>query len=178
MTQEQKLANIEYLPYINQDGELPETLQGKIGAYAIFDREKTLQFIGYSRDIYASLKQHLVRQPQLCYWVKAQTIERPSRAILEQIEQTWIDENGVIPIGNGEKKQIWTQPIDVQPLFTPEEQANYDNPMNDEITKIKTIKNVARRVEAEILQILEQRGLKMQIRFNPKLKESGLLDLK
>ena len=50
--------------------------------------------------------------------------------------------------------------------------------MNDEMTKIKTIKNVARRVEAEILQILEQRGLNMQIRFNPKLKESGLLDLK
>ncbi|CDN16744.1 MAG: GIY-YIG nuclease family protein [Richelia sp.] len=178
MTQEQQLANLEYIPYINQHGELPDILQGKIGAYAIFDGEKILQFIGYSRDIYASLKQHLVRQPELCYWVKAQTIERPSRAVLEQIEQSWINENGVRPIGNGENQQIWTQPIDVQPLFTSEERADYDNPMNDEMTKIKTIKNVARRVEAEILQVLEQRGLNMQIRFNPKLKESGLLDLK
>ena len=81
-------------------------------------------------------------------------------------------------MGNRENKQIWTHPIDVQMLFTPEEKENYSNHMNDEITKIKIIKDVARRVEAEILQILENRGLKMQIRFHPKLKESGLLDLK
>jgi hypothetical protein len=37
---------------------------------------------------------------------------------------------------------------------------------------------VARRVEAEILVMLESRGIKTEIRFNPKLKEQGLLDLK
>ena len=178
MTQEQKLADIEYLSYINQNGELPDILQGKIGVYAIFNREKNLQFIGNSRNIYTSLKQHLVRQPQLCYWVKAQTIELPSRRFLEKIQQAWIDENEAIPIGNGKNKQIWTHPIDIQMLLTPEEKEKYDNYMNDEITKIKIIKDVARRVEAEILHILEKRGLRIQIRFHPKLKESGLLDLK
>ncbi len=172
------LASLEYIPYINRDGELPEVLQKKIGVYAIFDEDKLLQFVGYSRDVYLSLRQHLVRQPQLCYWVKAQTIERPSRAILENIEKAWIAENGSLPIGNGEDRAKWTQPIDVKALITPEEQANYDNPMNDEMAKIKIIKNVARRVEADILQVLEKRGLQIQIRFNPKLKESGLLDLK
>ncbi|WP_088239824.1 GIY-YIG nuclease family protein [Calothrix rhizosoleniae] len=172
------LVNLEYIPYIDGNGELPEVLQKKIGIYAIFNQEKILQFVGYSRDVYASLKQHLVRQPELCYWVKCQTIERPSRSILENIQEAWIAENGSIPMGNGEDREKWTQPIDVKALITPEEKANYDNPMNDEMAKMKIMKNVAMRVEADILQGLQQRGLQIQIRFNPKLKQSGLLDLK
>ena len=119
-----------------------------------------------------------MRQPQSCYWVKIETIERPSRKILEEIEKVWIEENGSLPVGNGENKEKWVSPIDVKALITPQEQANYDNPANDEMAKIKILKNVARRVEAEILKQLEGRGLQIQVRFNPKLKEKGLLDLK
>ncbi len=172
------LATLEYVAYIDDNGQLPEQFQGKIGVYAIFDQEKVLQFVGYSRDVYLSLRQHLVRQPQQCYWVKVQTIERPSRTILESIENTWIAENGSVPSGNGENQETWTQPIDAKRVMTPEEQANYQKPTNDELMQIKIIKNVARRVEAEIIASLETRGLQTQIRFNPKLKEEGLLDLK
>ncbi|MBD2773619.1 GIY-YIG nuclease family protein [Iningainema tapete] len=172
------LASLESIPYIDDNGQLPEQLQSKIGVYAIFNQDKLLQYVGYSRDVYLSLKQHLVRQPQHCYWVKVQTIERPSRAILENIEKAWIAENGTVPPGNGDDKEKWTQPIDAKAVMTPEEQANYKNPAHDEIGKIKIVKNVARRVEAEILAVLEARGLQTQIRFNPKLKEEGLLDLK
>ncbi|KOP24544.1 Nuclease subunit of the excinuclease complex [Hapalosiphon sp. MRB220] len=171
------LANLEYIPYIDETGQLPEYLQGKIGAYAIFDQQQALQFVGYSRDIYLSLRQHIVRQPQKCYWVKVQTIERPSRAVLDNIEKAWIEENGSVPAGNADDKDKWTQPIDAKAAMTADEQANYENSI-DEIAKIKIIKNVARRVEAEILKVLEGRGLQTQMRFNPKLKEEGLLDLK
>ncbi|MDJ0692952.1 GIY-YIG nuclease family protein [Mastigocoleus sp. MO_188.B34] len=172
------LKDLTDISFIDENGQLPEQYQGKIGVYAIFDAEKVLQFVGYSRNIFVSLKQCLVRQPQKCYWLKTQTIERPSRSVLENIEKTWIEENGSIPAGNGDEKPKWTQPIDAKLQITPEERANYENPANDEIAKMKILKNVARRVEAEILQVLEMRGLKMQVRFNPKLKEEGLLDLK
>lgn len=172
------LASLEYIPYIDDSGQLPEQFQGKIGVYAIFNQEQVLQFVGYSRDVYLSLKQHLVRQPQHCYWVKVQTIERPSRTVLENIEKAWIAENGSVPLGNGDDKEKWSQPINAKALMTPEEQANYEKPVNDEMAQIKIIKNVARRVEAEILAVLEARGVQTQIRFNPKLKEEGLLDLK
>jgi hypothetical protein len=172
------LSSLEYLPYLDTNGQLPEQFQGKIGVYAIFNQEKILRFIGYSRDVYLSLKQHLIRQPQQCYFVKIQTIERPSRAILENIEKAWIQENGSVPIGNEEDKQKWTDAIDVKALMTAEEQHNYQNIAIDEAAQIKVLKNVARRVEAEILAVLETRGLQTQIRFNPKLKEEGLLDLK
>ena len=172
------LKDLKEIPFIDDNGHLPEQYQGKIGVYAIFDAEKVLQFVGYSRNVFLSLKQHLVRKPQKCHSVKINTIERPSRSVLESIEKAWIEENGSIPVGNGNDKAKWTQAIDAKLQITPEEQANYENPANDEMAKIKIIKNVARRVEAEILQVLETRGLKMQVRFNPKLKEEGLLDLK
>ncbi|MDM9382871.1 GIY-YIG nuclease family protein [Chlorogloeopsis sp. ULAP01] len=171
------LASLEYIPCIDDYGQLPENFQGRIGVYAIFDQKKILQYVGYSRDVYLSLKQHLVRQPQKCYWIKIQTIERPSRTVLENIEKAWIEENGSVPVGNKDEKEKWTQPIDAKVSMTPEENTNYENSI-DEMAKTKIIKNVARRVEAEILKVLEERGLQAQVRFNPKLKEEGLLDLK
>ncbi|MDB9467593.1 GIY-YIG nuclease family protein [Dolichospermum circinale CS-1225] len=172
------LASLNYYPYIDDHGELIADFQGKIGVYAIFNQDKNLQFIGYSRDIYLSLKQHLVRQPQNCYWVKVQTIERPNRTILESIESVWISENADNSITKAIFKQKWTNPIDVKESMTPEEKENYHNIGIDELEKSKVLKTVARRVEEEILAILEARGLKTQIRFNPKLKEAGLLDIK
>lgn len=170
------LANLEYVTYIDANGQLPEQFQGKVGVYAIFDRDKSLQYVGFSRDVYISLQQHLVRQPQKCYWLKVQTIDRPSRTILENIREAWISDNGSIPDGNAAQEAKWTQAIDAKAAMTTDEQTKYA--ASDEITQIKLLKNAARRVEGEILAELASRGFKMQIRFNPKLKEKGLLDLK
>ncbi|GAB4182728.1 MAG: GIY-YIG nuclease family protein [Coleofasciculaceae cyanobacterium] len=175
-TQIPSLADIEYIPYLDETGNLPEQLQGKIGVYAIFDRDKTLQFINYSRDIYLSIKQHLVRKPESCYWIKIQTIERPNRTQLETIRSAWIDENGTIPPGNSSDEVIWNQPIDAKLTMTDEEKEIYER--SDGLSQIKLLKQVARRVEAQILEMLKTRGVQTEIRFNPKLKENGLLDLK
>jgi len=171
------LANLEYLPYIDAEGKLPLSLERKIGVYGIFDRDKVLQFVGYSRNIYLSLKQHLVRQPQHCYWLKAQTIERPNRTILDNIQQAWIAENGSTPPGNNSAASEWNQPIDAKLKMTEEEKIREQEIM-DEVAKEKFLREVARRVEAEILAELKARGVAEDIRFNPKLKTSGLLDLK
>ncbi|MDF0554873.1 GIY-YIG nuclease family protein [Kamptonema sp. UHCC 0994] len=172
------LNSLEFIPYIDTEGLVPNSVQGKIGVYAIFDSQKVLQFVGYSRDMYLSLKQHLVRQSQGCHWLKFQTIERPNRTILESIRDAWIAENGSIPSGNDADQAKWNDPIDVKPAMTVEELANYESIVIDEIAKDKLLKNVARRVEAEILSSLKSRGVTEEIRFNPKLKTSGLLDLK
>lgn len=179
MTEEiHPLASLEYIPYIDSEGKLPEFVQAKIGVYAIFDSQKVLQFVGYSRDTYLSLKQHLVRQTEYCYWLKIQTIEKPSRTILESIRASWIAENGSQPPGNGVGAAKWNDPIDTKTVMTAQEIANYEGIFADEIAKDKLLKNVARRVENEILSLLKARGVTEEIRFNPKLKTSGLLDLK
>jgi hypothetical protein len=175
-TQIPSLEDLTFVSYLTEAGSLDDTWQGKIGVYAIFDPAQSLQFVAYSRDIYASLKQHLVRQPQHCYWLKIQTIDRPNRTILQTIRQQWIAENGVMPSGNGQEEKAWTEPIDATLTMTDEEKNTYNQ--TDELGQIKLLKAIARRVEAQLQEQLKQRGVKMEIRFNPKLKEQGLLDLK
>ncbi|NJL82485.1 MAG: GIY-YIG nuclease family protein [Chloroflexaceae bacterium] len=170
------LASLEFLPYLTDNGDISGDLAGKIGLYAIGDREQSVQFIGYSRDIALSLKQHLVRCPQECYWVKVYCIDRPSRTLLETIRRAWIAENDSIPPGNGPAEAQWTQAIDAKLAMTPEDWHAYQKA--EERDQIKLLKNAARRLETEIQQKLQERGVKTEIRFNPKLKEQGLLDLK
>ncbi|MDA0267616.1 MAG: GIY-YIG nuclease family protein [Cyanobacteria bacterium] len=169
------LASLTLMPYLDATGQVPTDCQGKVGIYGIFDEAQTLQFVGYSRDVYMSLKQHLVRQPAACYGYKVETIDRPSRTLLEAIRTAWIDENGGQPPGN-ENEAAWTAAIDAKVTMTADEQAEYAR--LEEVNQIKYLKKIARRVEAEILATLKARGVQMDLRFNPKLKESGLLDLK
>jgi hypothetical protein len=170
------LSNLDFIPYINDSGELPIELQTKIGVYAIFNRQKVLQFVGYSRDIYLSLKQHLVRRPEDCYWLKVTTIERPNRTFLTEVQSAWIAENAGIPIGNDTDSSIWIDPIVTNNAMTAAESASFAD--LDGVAQTKLLKQVARRVEETILAQLQQRGVRTEIRFNPKLKEQGLLDLK
>jgi hypothetical protein len=170
------LASLPLLPYLDENGLVAPFLLGKIGVYAIFDQHQILQFVGFSRDVYLSLKQHLVRQPQQCYGFKVQLIERPSRTVLAEIRQKWIAENGCLPLGNGDLESLWTQPIDAKLTMTTQEKADWQG--TDGLGQVKLMKSVARRLEAEIQAQLEQRGVKEDLRFNPKLKEEGLLDLK
>jgi hypothetical protein len=171
-----RLRDLDFLPYLNDNGQINPELEKKIGIYGIFDQEKTLQLVAYSRDIYTSLKQHLVRQPQACRWVKVKIIDSPNRRRLEEIQQAWIEENGTTPPGNSHQKSEWTDPIDVKLMMTEAEKQDYVQA--EELAQIKLLKNIARRVEAEIKNALSARGVTMEIRFNPKLKEQGRLDLK
>lgn len=169
------LSELEFIAYL-QNGQIPTDFERKVGVYAIFDADQNLRYIGYSRNVYLSLKQHLVRQPEACHWIKAQCIERPSRTILEEIQSAWIAENGELPDGNGTVTHLWNQPIDAKQTLTDAEKAQYEQ--LDDLGQIKFLKQTARRVEAQVLEKLQARGVEMDLRFNPKLKEEGLLDLK
>ncbi len=171
------LASLEFVPYISDRGLLPQQFHHQVGVYAIFNQDKILQYIGYSRDIYQSLKQHLVRQPKQCYWLKVQTIDRPNRTLLDTIRQEWIAENGLLPPGNETDDNSWANAIDLRKQMTPEERLHYSDTL-DESACIKILKQVARRVEAEVLEQLKARGVQEELRFNPKMKEEGFLDLK
>ncbi|MEM8641976.1 MAG: GIY-YIG nuclease family protein [Cyanobacteria bacterium P01_G01_bin.54] len=170
------LVDLPLFPYLDALGSIPEALNGKIGVYAIFDQQQTLQLVAFSRNVFQSLKQHLVRCPNRCYWLKVKTVDRPSRTVLNEIQTAWIAENGSTPPGNGPETALWQEAIDIKPMLTPEEQTTYAS--SGEREQAKLLKRVARRVEAEILEQLKVRGVMMEIRFNPKQKEVGRLDLK
>ncbi len=174
----QSLGNIANIPYIDDLGLLPDQFHQKIGAYAIYSNDHTLKHMGYSRNILLSLKQHLIRQPHACHWIKAITIEKPSKASLENILTQWQAETKAVIYTTENQLKHWTQSIDIKARMTPEEQDLFKSLQGNEMGTIKHLKTVARRIESEISSQLEQKGFKDELRFNPKLKESGLLDLK
>lgn len=176
-TQIPSLASLEYFPFLDSAGTISPDLEKAIGVYAIFDRDRVLQFVGYSRNIAFSLKQHLIRQPDYCYWLKVTTIARPSRTILEQMRQAWIEENGSLPTGNTETGiKSWIEPIDIKFSLTDAQKAEYNK--QDELGQRKLLKNLARELEEKIKSKLVDRGVNFPLRFNPKIKDQGLLDLK
>eukprot|EP00899_Mesostigma_viride_P009678 jgi/Mesvir1/18711/Mv12422-RA.1 len=174
------LADLPFLPYVSE-GKIADLTQPgvKASVYAIADKNKVVQYIGVTRGIYSSMRLHMARKPALCYYVKVQQITKPSRTQLEDIRNAWIKELGGAPPGNdnGPVQNTWENPVDVKPMMTPEEvEAMKAAAPGPELVKV--LKNAARRVEAMMEADYQALGLTETMRFDPKLKEKGLLDLK
>lgn len=175
------LSRLEFLPYLDEEGLITNCSRAdaKASVYAIFDNDKVLQYIGISRQVYMSMRLHFARTPSKCYYVKIQNINKPSRSLLELIRDKWIEENGSSPEGNddGPHQNIWENPLDCKPLMTEEEIQKFEE-AGPGPPKAKVLKNVARRLEANLENCYRERNCKERLRFDPKLKEKGLLDLK
>ncbi len=81
------LNDRQFLPYLDPSGDISADFVGKIGVYA---SDRTLQYVGISRDIASSLRLHMVRVPDCCHWLKIETIDKPSRTILSEIQGLWL----------------------------------------------------------------------------------------
>eukprot|EP00271_Cylindrocystis_brebissonii_P004960 TRINITY_DN16924_c0_g1_i1.p1 TRINITY_DN16924_c0_g1~~TRINITY_DN16924_c0_g1_i1.p1 ORF type:complete len:303 (-),score=67.36 TRINITY_DN16924_c0_g1_i1:562-1470(-) len=174
------LKDLEWIPFLTEEGRFTDCSQAdaKASVYAIFDEEKELQYIGISRQVFQSMRLHFARVPRQCVWLKVQHITKPSRTILEATRDAWIKENGSRPRGNdgAEEQNRWENPLDCKPLMTADEQAALAAASPAEIPKI--LKNAARRIEKDIEAGFRERKCTETMRFDPKLKEQGLLDLK
>ena len=172
------LAELPAYPYIDAEGRLPQNYAQKIGAYAIFDQQHALAHLGFSRNVLLSLKQNLIRNPDACHWVKVATINRPSKRDLETILQHWQEEMGGSPYSDQNPAERWNQSINLHEHMTEDEKVAYTDPALNDRGRVKALKQTSRRLEAEILRCLEARGCLEDLRFNPKLKETGVLDIK
>jgi hypothetical protein len=170
------LAELPLHPFLTPAGELNNSQAKQIGAYAIFAQSQSLQYVGYSRNIATSLLQHLVRQPDDCHWFAVFTIDRPDRQLLSQIQAHWLASQPDLPPGNGRRQSAWENSLTVMEHLTPEEATAIAD--CDPAEKPKLLKTIARRLEAEQMAKLKARGVTQPIRFDPKLKEQGRLDVK
>lgn len=175
------LNDLQYVPYLTEDGKFTDCTQAgaKATVYAIFDDDKVLQYIGISRQILQSMRLHFARMPRQCGFVKLQHINRPSRAMLEAVRDSWIAENGGPVPGNdnGALQNQWENPLDCKPLMTDAEREAWENAAPGP-PKGKALKQVARRIENDLEEGFLARNCTENLRFDPKLKEQGLLDLK
>mmetsp|Transcript_13304 Transcript_13304/g.18174 ORF Transcript_13304/g.18174 Transcript_13304/m.18174 type:complete len:299 (+) Transcript_13304:47-943(+) len=174
------LCELPETPYVDEDGCISDLSKdgAKASVYAVLGEDHKVEYVGVSRSINPTLRLHMARVPSKCYGVKVCHIDRPSRAVLEAVRQAWVDESGEVP-GNdgGEMQNKWENPLDCKPLMTDEDRAHVDEQPEGPLKK-KALKVIARRFEAEILEVIQARGLTEQFRFDPKLKDQGFLDLK
>jgi len=164
------LADLPAQPYWRH-GDVDPSYHGQIGVYAILDSDRTVVYVGRSRDMGASLRLHGLRQPDRCVWVKSLTLAKPDGAYLQAVQQAWRTETGA---GDPE---IWEKPLDCRPLMTPTEETALAQAATDG-ERAAVLKDVARRVEAEILARLASHGLTFPVRFDPKRKSEGILDVR
>ena len=104
-------------------------------------------------------------------WLQVQHITTPSRTLLEVIKDEWIAEAGGSCSGNdtAAAQALWEAPLDVKPLLTEQDKADL-SAARDKGREDGAIKKIARRFKAEKVAALEARGVKENLRFDPKLK--------
>lgn len=97
------LAVASYLD--SRDGENP------LGVYAVYDVDKNLQYVGFSRNIVLAVKGHMSRVGEdRCAFVRPMVFMNKAMATrtnLEREAQNWIDQVGTIPPGNGVEGHLW-----------------------------------------------------------------------
>lgn len=175
------LDSLPVVPFVAADTGLITDVSdptAKASVYAVSGADGAVQYIGVTRGIRDALRLHLGRCPDECHGVQVHHITKPSRSLLEQVRATWIEQLGSTPPGNADEAATarWEAPLDVRPLMTAEEQEHFEE-MSDKGRGASALKAVGRRIEAGKVAALEARGVKEPMRFDPKLKGQGLLDL-
>ena len=95
----------------------------RASVYAIYDESQSIQYVGVTRAINASLRLHLGRKPEATYFVKTYHMERPNRSLLDAIKAAWVESSGgnVPGTDDGPEQKLWEGALECFPLMTAEE---------------------------------------------------------
>ena len=113
------LAELEFVSLMDAQGGVSEcgaTKSTRASVYAIFDENRELAHVGKSRDAQESLRQIVARQPERSYFFKVFHVERPSRAFLDVVADSWIDGRAIDGNDGADGQRAWESPFDVSGL--------------------------------------------------------------
>lgn len=92
------------------DGKFPAAA----GVYGVYDGDGSLQFIGLSRNVAASIAVHAKSVPDLCCAVKVGLVDEaaaPDRTVMTNAWKSWMEEHiaatGKVPPGNETGNNTW-----------------------------------------------------------------------
>jgi hypothetical protein len=98
------------------------------GVYAVLDRDRQTQFIGYSRNVSLSVRGHVTQfDSDTCAFVRVQPFQFPKRDQMESLRDRWIAELGYTPPGNSQSGE-WANTIAAAAIaaMSPAERQAYD----------------------------------------------------
>jgi hypothetical protein len=82
------------------------------GVYAVLNRDRQTQYIGYSRDIRQSLDGHIIQNgAEVCALLRVQTFKFPKREAMESLRDEWIADLECVPPGNQGAQGIWASTV-------------------------------------------------------------------
>jgi len=99
------------------------TDEGKIGSnqeettkasvFAVFDKNKKLQYIGFSKGLQDSLRTVFTRRPDKAYYYKSANLTKLDQKEMIGIRDAWFEEVGGPPVGNklALERAAWQQPL-------------------------------------------------------------------
>ncbi|KAL4530637.1 hypothetical protein Ndes2437B_g04120 [Nannochloris sp. 'desiccata'] len=97
-----RLADLEPLPVVNVQGyinpEMPEGTQATV--FAVYDQAKTLQYIGFSKNLRASLLTVFSRRPDKSHLYRALHLPQLDQNEMLSVRSSWFDQSGGPPPGN------------------------------------------------------------------------------
>eukprot|EP00475_Leptophrys_vorax_P019010 TRINITY_DN25970_c0_g1_i1.p1 TRINITY_DN25970_c0_g1~~TRINITY_DN25970_c0_g1_i1.p1 ORF type:complete len:367 (-),score=18.29 TRINITY_DN25970_c0_g1_i1:229-1182(-) len=106
------LAETSPAPVFGGEGGAVSQFPAAAGIYAIFDKAGTLQYMGLSRRLAASLQAHSEDLPELCDSVKLAVVAASEKAALVDAWKQWMQEHvsatGTVPPGNESGNTTWT----------------------------------------------------------------------
>ena len=104
------------------------------GVYAVFDADKRLQLVSYSRNVVLALRAHLAQVGAArAAWVRVMVFANKamcSRANLEAQAAAWLRDSGEgLPPGNGPEAALWGAPASqaAEEVMTPAERAAFED---------------------------------------------------
>eukprot|EP00245_Coleochaete_scutata_P004610 TRINITY_DN1736_c0_g1_i1.p1 TRINITY_DN1736_c0_g1~~TRINITY_DN1736_c0_g1_i1.p1 ORF type:complete len:443 (+),score=76.32 TRINITY_DN1736_c0_g1_i1:55-1383(+) len=158
------LNDLPLLSYVNQATgyiEPPKEPGTQASVFAVLDKNKKVQYIGFSKDVRNSLRILFGRRPEMCYYFKVANLNVLDQQQMLAMRQQWMSEMGLAPPGNSDPSQrlLWEKPSDAGSIS---ERGKYAAA----VSKAKTFQN-----------IFAERGLKEQMVYNPALLEQGLCDI-
>ncbi|XP_026423940.1 bifunctional monothiol glutaredoxin-S16, chloroplastic-like [Papaver somniferum] len=114
-----KISESELISVSDESEDLRSKVPSASGVYAVHDNNSDLQFIGISRNIYASIISHRKSVPELCSAVKVGVVDEPDRESLTQAWKSWMEEHiaatGKIPPGNESGNSTWVKKTQKKP---------------------------------------------------------------
>lgn len=157
------LNDLSLNSFINSYGKILPSLDPNTAAsvFAVLDKNKKVQYIGFSKDLRNSLRILMGRRPELCYFYKMYNLQSMDQQNMMAVRKLWMSELGSAPDGNSDsiQKKAWEQPADAGSI--------------SERGKVAAAKAKAKTLQ----QMLVDRGIKEEMVYDPALLEEGKCDI-
>eukprot|EP01023_Acetabularia_acetabulum_P041681 TRINITY_DN4075_c0_g1_i2.p1 TRINITY_DN4075_c0_g1~~TRINITY_DN4075_c0_g1_i2.p1 ORF type:complete len:383 (-),score=63.79 TRINITY_DN4075_c0_g1_i2:1778-2926(-) len=137
-----KLSELPMNTILNQTGYIMPQVQDNTQAaiFAVFDKEKKLQFIGFSKDVAESLRKVFTRRPDKAYFYKLIEYSEVNQEEMAKAREVWFEEVGGPPLGNriAMEREMWQQPVDAGALSSRANRQAAEEKSKDLIKMIKS----------------------------------------